>query len=71
MLNANKSKIMLFSPNRKELPSYLHKLLTAQGVVTEMVSTSKYLGDIIDQNLSFKSHIENLIPKLKPNEVSS
>lgn len=31
----------------------------------------KYLGIIIDQNLSFKSHTENLVFKLKPNEVSS
>lgn len=56
VLNADKSK---------ELTSNLFKISTAQGVESEMVKTYKYLGVVIDQNLSFKPHIENLVSKLK------
>lgn len=57
VFNADKSNLMLFT-NGKKLPSNLPKISTAQGVEIEMVTTYKYLGIIIDQNLSFKSHIE-------------
>ena len=63
VLNADKSKTTLFS-NGKRLPSYLPSL-TVYGVETEMVTSYKYLGILIDENLSFKLHIDKLVSKLK------
>ncbi len=64
VLIADKSKVMLFS-NGKQLPTYLHKLSSAQEVDIERVTSYKYQGILIEENLSFKSHIEKLDSKLK------
>ena len=55
---------MLFS-NGKQLPSHLPRLLTVQGIEIELVKSYKYLGILIDDNLSFKCHIDKLVSKLK------
>ena len=64
VLNADKSKTMFFL-NGKQLPSHLPRLLTVQGIEIELVRSYKYLGILIDDNLSFKSHIDKLVSKLK------
>ena len=64
VLNTDKTKLMLFS-NGKALPKVLPKLLTSHGTEIERVNSYKYLGFIIDENLSFKLHIEKLVSKLK------
>uniref|UniRef100_A0A669C6E9 ribonuclease H n=1 Tax=Oreochromis niloticus TaxID=8128 RepID=A0A669C6E9_ORENI len=64
VLNPEKSKFMLFS-NGKELLATSPKIKTIQGTEIEMVTSYKYLGIIIDQNLSFKTHIQKLVSKLK------
>ena len=63
VLNADKSKTMLFS-NGKQLPSHLPRLSTAHGVEMEMVTSYKYFGILLDENLSFKLHIDKLVSKL-------
>lgn len=40
-------------------------ILTSQGNVIELVKSYKYLGFILECDLSFKSHIANLASKLK------
>ena len=62
VLNADKSKLMIFS-NGKKLTSFLPNICTVQGTDIERVTTYKYLGFIIDQNLSFKSQTENVVSK--------
>ena len=59
VLNAEKTKNMLFS-NGKQLPSHLPRLSTVYGVEIEMVTSYKYLGILIDENLSFKLTLINL-----------
>lgn len=44
--------------------SYHQSFLRSQGVEFEIVK-AKHLGIVIGQNLTFQSHIENLVGKLK------
>jgi len=39
--------------------------VTDQGKTTEVVSSYKYLGFLIDDHLSFKLHIQNLTKKVE------
>ena len=64
VLNAEKSKAMLFS-NDKQLPPLLPSLSTVQGVEIETVRCYKYFGILINENQSFKPHIDKLVSKLK------
>ena len=64
VLNANKSKTMLFS-NGKQLPSNIPRLSSVQGAEIELVASYKYLGILIDDHLTFKPHIDDLVSKLK------
>lgn len=61
--NADKSQFMLFS-NSKKPPSHLLKISTGHGTDIEMVTKYKYLGIIINQNLSFQPHTANLVSKM-------
>lgn len=54
----------MFSNGNKQL-SILPKISTTQGAEIEIVTSYKYPGIIIDQNLSFKTHIEDLVSKLR------
>ena len=63
VLNAEKSKVMLFS-NAKS-PATPPELVTSQGGVIELVQTYKYLGFILDSQLSFKAHIASMVSKLR------
>lgn len=64
VLNASKSKLMVFSGG-KTLSANLQKITTAQGAEIESVTSYKYLGITIDNNLSFKEHIDSLVSKCK------
>ena len=64
VLNAEKTKLMLFT-KAKSKPSDLPPITTLQGSVIESVSQYKYLGIIIDDALSLKPHIQQLLKKLK------
>uniref|UniRef100_A0A3Q3BE22 Reverse transcriptase domain-containing protein n=1 Tax=Kryptolebias marmoratus TaxID=37003 RepID=A0A3Q3BE22_KRYMA len=60
VLNVDKTKAMIFSHSRTL--SQIHPLLTtAIGTQIEFVSNYKYLGFILDKELSFKNHIANLL----------
>uniref|UniRef100_A0A8C2EK04 Reverse transcriptase domain-containing protein n=1 Tax=Cyprinus carpio TaxID=7962 RepID=A0A8C2EK04_CYPCA len=64
VLNADKTKIMLFSSSKKAVDNFI-PLQTLQGNVIELVKEYKYLGITIDDKLSFGSHITNLTKQLK------
>ena len=64
MLNASKTKLMLFSRSRNVDPEDLH-ICASNGAQIELVSQYKYLGVWIDEKLSFVKHIENVTKKLR------
>lgn len=64
VLNADKTKMMVFTKSKSKTHSPL-VVYTTQGIPIQTVSTFKYLGFILDDDLSFKPHIENLVKKLK------
>jgi len=55
---------MLFSNAKSKLQN-LPSITTSQGFKIETVSQYKYLGILIDDSLSFKPHIQQLVKKLK------
>ena len=61
-LNPRKTKLIMFS-NAK--PQDLPSIIMYQGDVIKLVSSYKYLGFLIDDALSFKLHIQQLVKKLK------
>ena len=61
MLNAEKTKVMVFSNSRKKELDL--NIVTDQGKTIKVVSSYKYLGFLIDDHLSFKLHIQNLVKK--------
>ena len=64
LLNADKTKLMTFS-KAKLKPVNIPSIITFQGSDIESVSQFKYLGFLIDDSLSFKPHIQQLVKKLK------
>ena len=62
LLNASKTKVMLFSQARIRTPL---EIVTAQGQTLEQVPKYKYLGIWLDDSLSFKPHVDNLLKKLR------
>lgn len=64
VLNADKSKLMLFSKSRN-LAQIIPSVTTLEGNKIELVHTYKYLGILIDDSLTFKPHVENLVKNLK------
>lgn len=64
LLNSKKTKCMLF--DRKNLNiSSPPKIFSADGLELEFVSSYKYLGLWLDSSLSFNTHINNLLAKVK------
>jgi hypothetical protein len=59
-LNCSKTKFMVFSKKRQ--PSSPH--LVMNGTEIEQVTTIKYLGVTLDDNLTFATHIDNVCKKL-------
>uniref|UniRef100_A0A3B4Z3D2 Reverse transcriptase domain-containing protein n=1 Tax=Stegastes partitus TaxID=144197 RepID=A0A3B4Z3D2_9TELE len=64
VLNASKTKLMLFSNARKRVDS-LPTIKTLQGSQIDLVTQFKYLGILIDERLTFRPHVETLVKKLK------
>lgn len=64
VLNADKTKQMLFSKPKKG-PLNIPTVFTLEGSELEVVHTYKYLGILLDDTLTCKAHIENLVKKLK------
>lgn len=64
VLNVEKTKIMLYSKSKKSLDSF-PSIFTIHGEQIKQVKLYKYLGILIDDQLSFKFHINKLVQKLK------
>ena len=64
MLNESKTKFMIFSNGRNNVPS-THRICTRSGTNIEQVPCYKYLGIWLDDRLSFKSHVLDLAKKVK------
>lgn len=64
VLNVDKTKVMHFS-NASKKPENTVDIISAQGKKLEVVSSFKYLGIWLDDGLSFKHHVENLLKKLR------
>lgn len=64
ILNADKTKLMLFTSS-KVRPLTIPKVVTLEGGEIEIVDSYKYLGILIDDSLTFKPHVQNLVKKLR------
>ncbi|KAI4830607.1 hypothetical protein KUCAC02_002226 [Chaenocephalus aceratus] len=64
LLNVDKTKVMLFSKVKKT-PEPVLDIVTTQGTKLEVVACYKYLGIWLDDCLSFKLHVNNLLKKLR------
>lgn len=62
-LNVSKTKYILFHPRQKDISNIIPELFI-NGDKIERVETFKFLGVIIDSNLSWKYHIEMLSNKI-------
>ena len=60
VLNAGKTNFMFFS-NKKKVSAVLPSITSAQGTPIESVATYKYLGITVDDSLSFKCHVDQLL----------
>lgn len=58
-INEGKSKAILLKPNKKKLLDQPSLLMN--GVELENVTSYKYLGVILDVNLNFKQHVNQII----------
>ncbi len=63
VLNSKKTKFMLFthSSNVQDLP----QIVTLYDQEIERVSCYNYLGFLLDEKLSFKLHVDNLVKKMR------
>ena len=64
LLNVEKTKVMLFS-KAKKTPETALDIVTMQGQVLQVVSCYKYLGIWLDDCLTFKLQVTNLLKKLR------
>ena len=64
VLNDRKTKYMIFSKKHK-CGSSPPPLYTLQGRSIELVSSYKYLGFVLEEDLSFKLHVMQLLTKLR------
>ena len=60
LLNASKTQAMLLKPHGRDLTSCVVK---CKGIVLSVTNVSKYLGVWIDEELTWRSHIEHLSRK--------
>ena len=63
LLNVSKSKLMIIG-NSRILKQFANVQLIVKDAPLERVQSFKYLSVIIDENLSWKCHIENLQTKV-------
>ena len=61
-LKEDKTKLVLFSPKRKQITKHLNFQISGKKMETS--NRVKYLGIQIDQHLNWNEHIKNIIPKL-------
>ena len=59
--NADKTELVIFSPNRKQTSKLLNFQINGQKI--EISNRVKCLGIQIDQHLNWNQHIRNIIPK--------
>ena len=64
VLNADKTKFMLFSRAR-EMDLNMLRITTSSGYIIDRVTEYKYLGIWLDDKFTFKFHIDNLAGKLR------
>ena len=62
-VNADKTKVIIFRKPRTKLPTNIDNILL-NGKVIEKVSSMKFLGVILDENLSWLTHINNIKSKI-------
>ena len=65
VLNIDKSKVICFTRSNKTSDMDDNQIVTLNNKVIERVATYKYLGFFLEENLSFKHHIECLTKKLR------
>ncbi|KAF7662663.1 hypothetical protein LDENG_00230700 [Lucifuga dentata] len=63
VLNADKTKLMFFTNSGAARSTLSAQIVTMNGNQIELVSTFKYLGFLIDDQLSFKEHIHYVAKK--------
>ena len=63
-VNVNKCKYMIFKPIGKKKSS-VKISVNLKGTILEEVSSLKFLGCFLDNNLSFKPHINHVLDKLR------
>ena len=59
-LNATKTNLMLLGTTHKTKNAKTNRFICLDGCKLKRVSTAKFLGIIIDENLTWKSHIDNV-----------
>lgn len=64
-LNIDKSNFVIFHPPQRKLP--FHVTFSLNGINLNQEFSIKYLGIIIDSNLSWKSHVSHIAKKIKRN----
>ena len=64
VLNADKTKCVLFT-NSRNGPLNITSVVTLEGSEIEFVNSYKYLGNLIDDSLTFKPHVLYLVKKLR------
>ena len=62
-LNVNKTKYMIFHNSQKDISNFSLNLISNHGEI-EKVSTLNFLEIILDENINWKPHIENIACKL-------
>ena len=62
-LNVNKTKCMIFHNSQKYISNFSLNLILTHGEI-EKVCTFNFLGIILDENIHWKPHIENVACKL-------
>ena len=63
-INTSKTKYMIFAPNLNKYKNIAFRLDFGDSIEIDKVSEYKYLGLILDDKLSWKSHIKHLKSKL-------
>ena len=66
-VNDNKTKYMVFSKSTRSAYTDKHRIVTLNGVPIKKVETHKFLGMIVDQNLSWKPHMLQILSKIQRN----
>ena len=62
-LNVKKTNFIIFSPAQRRL-TYLPKIIDHTNVALECKEFVKYLGILIDSNLSWKHHVDHIVIKI-------